>query len=127
MLSLNRPSIGRYLGVLCWVAISTLSACQPVSAQENQQDSKLSNVPKGQNQAKEATVPEGRAAVSFYHDTATTTVADKEPLRLSNKVTPYPVKPVDRPRPLLELGAPFLGNGPIRPGIKTPTGEMLQP
>jgi hypothetical protein len=126
MLLLNRPDIGRYLGMLCWIAISTLFASPYASAQENQQGSKQPTLPKSQNQAEKTTVPEGQAAVNFYHD-KTATVTEKNPLRLSDKVVSYPVEPVDRPRPLLELGDPFLGNGPIQLGIKTPTGQMLQP
>lgn len=47
--------------------------------------------------------------------------------RLSTALVRYPVKPVERLKPLLEIGDPFLGQGPIRPGIKTPFGQMLQP
>jgi len=32
-----------------------------------------------------------------------------------------------RPHPILELGDPFLGTGPIRRGIEIPTGAVLQP
>lgn len=81
-------------------------------------------VPSELNQQQESTVPEGHSVVEFYRG-QTETVND--PLRLSDEVVPYPVTKVERLRPLLELGDPFLGNGPIRPGIKTPTGQMLQP
>lgn len=32
-----------------------------------------------------------------------------------------------RPRPILELGAPFLGSGPLRPGFTMPGGAVWQP
>lgn len=32
-----------------------------------------------------------------------------------------------RPKPLLELGEPFLGTGTLRPGIQLPTGAVWQP
>ncbi|MDQ3563146.1 MAG: hypothetical protein M3436_03065 [Pseudomonadota bacterium] len=93
-------------------------------AQGHQPQSNQSNVPKAQNQATETTVPEGRSAVDFYRDQA---VADDDPWRLPDEVVQYPVDPVERLQPLLEIGDPFLGKGPIQPGIKTPTGQMLQP
>ncbi len=33
----------------------------------------------------------------------------------------------DRPKPIVELGAPFLGTGPIPQGIELPTGAVWQP
>jgi len=54
-------------------------------------------------------------------------VRGEDPWRLSDEFAQYPVEPVDRLRPLLEIGDPFLGKGPIRPGVKTPTGKILQP
>jgi hypothetical protein len=75
-------------------------------------------------QAEQTTVSEGRKAVIF-HQLAATSASD--PWRLSDKYARYPVAPVTRLDPLFELGDPFLGNGPIRPGIKTPTGQMIQP
>jgi len=54
-------------------------------------------------------------------------VRGEDPWRLSDEFAQYPVEPVDRLRPLLEIGDPFLGKGPIRPGVKTPTGQILQP
>ena len=93
-------------------------------AQGHQPQSNQSNVPKAQNHATETTVPEGRNAVDFYRDQA---VTDDDPWRLPDEVVQYPVDPVERLRPILEFGSPFLGNGPIQPGIKTPTGQMLQP
>ena len=93
-------------------------------AQGDQPQSNRSNVPKAQNQATETTVREGRSAVDFYRDHA---VTDDDPWRLPDEVVQYPVDPVERLQPILEIGDPFLGNGPIQPGIKTPTGQMLQP
>jgi hypothetical protein len=92
-------------------------------AQGDQPQSNRPNVP-ARNQATETTVPEGRSVVDFYRDQA---VTDDDPWRLSDEVVQYPVDPVKRLQPVLEFGGPFLGNGPIQPGIKTPTGQMLQP
>jgi hypothetical protein len=78
------------------------------------------------NQQQETTVPQGRDALEFYGDQAVNTVND-EPERLSDERVAYPVSKTKRLRPLLEIGDPFLGSGPIRPGTKTPTGQMLQP
>ena len=69
-------------------------------------------------------ISEGRGAIEFYPDPA---LRKDETRRLSEDFKQYPVEPVDRLRPLLEIGDPFLGRGPIRPGVKTPTGQMLQP
>lgn len=43
------------------------------------------------------------------------------PLKLQTK------KVADRPKPLLELGDPFLGTGPISDGFEIPTGAVWQP
>lgn len=67
-------------------------------------------------------VHEGRTAVDFYPLNNLDQTA-----RLSNKVLEYPSHPVERPGPLLEVGDPFLGIGPISSGVKTPTGQILQP
>jgi hypothetical protein len=67
------------------------------------------------------TKTEGRSAVDFYQ------AASIDSLGLSKRQADYPVSRTERVKPLLELGDPFLGNGPIRPGIKTPFGQMLQP
>ncbi|MCA1702000.1 MAG: hypothetical protein LC808_01505 [Actinobacteria bacterium] len=75
-------------------------------------------------EATETTVPEGRGTVEFYPDRRGT---GEDPWRLPDKGARYPVDPVERLEPLLEIGDPFLGRGPIEPGIKTPTGQMLQP
>jgi hypothetical protein len=77
------------------------------------------------DQLQETTVFGEPGAVEFYNNRETITKND--PLRLSNEKKVYPVNKVERLQPLLELGDPFLGNGPIQPGIKTPTGQMLQP
>ena len=66
----------------------------------------------------------GQSAVEFYQGK---TVRKDDALRLSDEFIQYPVDPVERLKPLLELGDPFLGNGMIRPGIKLPTGQMIQP
>jgi len=119
MLSLIKPSIAQYLGTLCWIAVSTFFACPFVMADGNKPTS-------AESLAEKITLTEGRSAVNFFNPKSVS-ADDKEKLRLSSKATAYPAAPVDRLRPLLELGASFLGNGPIRPGIKAPTGEMLQP
>ncbi|MGD8323580.1 MAG: hypothetical protein PVF50_04370 [Gammaproteobacteria bacterium] len=48
--------------------------------------------------------------------------------RLSDVSIPLAVEGFPaRPRPLLELGSPFLGTGPIRDGFRIPGGAILQP
>ncbi len=93
-------------------------------AQGHQPQGGQSNVPKTQDQVTETTVPEGRSAVDFYPERV---VTDDDLWRLPDEVVQYPVDPVERLQPLLEVGDPFLGKGPISPGIKTPTGQLLQP
>lgn len=68
-------------------------------------------------------IAEGRHAVEFYRPE--TQAAN--PARLSDKTAVYPAVRTERLQPLFELGDPFLGQGPLRPGIETPTGQMLQP
>lgn len=104
------------------MVILLVSAC--ASAQPLNQDSNQKIMSKHAKQSTETTVPEGRRAVEFYPDHAMT---NDDTLRLSDKFIQYPVNPVERLKPILELGDPFLGNGLIRPGIKSPTGQMLQP
>ncbi|MGH8563071.1 MAG: hypothetical protein ACREXW_02900 [Gammaproteobacteria bacterium] len=93
-------------------------------AQGDQPPNGRSNVPITRDPVTETTVPEGRSAVDFYPDRV---VTDDDPWRLPDEVVQYPVDPVERLRPLIEIGDPFLGSGPISPGIRTPTGQMLQP
>jgi hypothetical protein len=77
-----------------------------------------------ENRTPAQSIFEGRNAVNFYNEKST--IFNDEG-RLSSAKRNYPVTRVERVHPLLELGDPFLGNGPIRPGIKTPFGQMLQP
>lgn len=115
----------------CWqltigsAVLAILTGCQ-ASVQVNPETSPLSNVSAARKPVDKPGVTEGRDAVDFYSNTGLTE-KNKNSLLLSDEVVQYPVEPVERPRPLLEIGDPFLGNGPIRPGIKTPTGQMLQP
>lgn len=46
--------------------------------------------------------------------------------RLSDVAIPLADLP-DRPKPLVELGEPFLGTGTLKPGIELPTGAVWQP
>lgn len=103
------------------IVMILVSGC--VSAQHDYQESNHEIMSRLKNQPTETTVPTGRSAVEFYHDQAMTNDA----WRLSDEFVQYPVNPVKRLKPVLELGDPFLGNGLIRPGIKLPTGQMLQP
>ena len=80
----------------------------------------------GKQSKKSANSQEGRSAIHFYHNKAGKQT-ELESLRLSNKTVKYPFEPGQRLRPIVEWGDPFLGNGPIRPGYKTPTGQMIQP
>ncbi len=125
MLLLNKPSVNRRLQTLLPLAMLATFVGSNVSAEENQQNSKpLLSVPDTKNKAQEVSVPEGRSAVEFYRNQKATTDSR---WALSDKVKQYPVEPVERLKPLLEFGDPFLGNGSIQPGIKTPTGQLLQP
>ncbi len=55
-------------------------------------------------------------------------VAAQDASRLSNVALPPQVERVpDRPRPLFELGDPFLGSGPLNEAFVLPTGAALQP
>ncbi len=121
MSSSSRTRLGRHLGSVATLAIFVNGL---VLAQGDQPQSGRSNVPKTQDQATETTVPEGRSAVEFYRDRVRT---DEDLWRLPDEGAQYPVDPAERLEPLLEVGDPFLGSGPISPGIKTPTGQMLQP
>ncbi len=124
ILLLNKTILIRCLGLLLLFAIVAIFYSPQALAHENQQHSIQSSVPDRKNQAEQTTVSEGRSSVDFYRDK---TVTDESQWRLSNKPEQYPVNPVERLQPLFELGDPFLGIGPIKPGIKTPTGQMLQP
>ncbi len=97
-----------------------------MSARASAENSTPSVVPPDQKNVQKPAVPEGRQSVDFYQNTQLTET-DENSYRLSSEDLRYPVDPVERLRPLFEIGDPFLGNGPIRPGIKTPTGQMLQP
>ncbi|MCK5905788.1 MAG: hypothetical protein KAG86_10915, partial [Gammaproteobacteria bacterium] len=100
--------------LLTTIFLVLISGC--VSAQSSFQQSKHS-------QPKEMPIAQGRNAVEFYQHT----MESNDALRLSDEFSQYPVDPVERLKPILELGDPFLGKGLIRPGIKSPTGQMLQP
>jgi hypothetical protein len=53
---------------------------------------------------------------------------DDSPSRMSDIAIPLQVNDVPaRPTPLLELGNPFLGTGPVSLGFKIPTGATWQP
>jgi len=119
MLKSNRTSLRRCLEGALGLA---LLAGAPGLAQAAPEAGKPASAPVDKN----AQAQEGRDRLEFYRDPALT-AADIDGSRLSDHYAPYPVAPAERPRPLLELGDPFLGNGPIRPGIKAPTGQMLQP
>ncbi|RMH21288.1 MAG: hypothetical protein D6696_06115 [Acidobacteria bacterium] len=50
------------------------------------------------------------------------------PSRLSDVALPLQLEGFpERPKPLLELGEPFLGTGTLHPGLKLPTGAVWQP
>lgn len=67
--------------------------------------------------AQDAHDPDERA--DGRHDLKTTFSDEPAPMRLEDVP--------DRPRPLLELGDPFLGTGPISKGFTIPTGALWQP
>ncbi|MGH8548718.1 MAG: hypothetical protein ACRERU_09005 [Methylococcales bacterium] len=115
----------QWQGLPIWPAIVAILT-SPVSAEVNAKDGDRSDARAVERQTGETSVPQGRGAVDFYHYPESTRKNEKA-LPLSDEVVQYPVDPVERPRPLIEIGDPFLGNGPIRPGLKIPTGEVLQP
>lgn len=110
MLKSNSPS------TLCLKIIFGLSLwiCAPISMADDF-DQTLINDPM---------IKEGRQAIEFYEDKGS---VDLKSARLADKVLAYPAVKTERLHPLLELGDPFLGHGPIRPGVEMPTGQMLQP
>jgi hypothetical protein len=125
MLSLIKTNKSWRSGLLLCLAMSSILGHSHALTQETQPN-KPSSDPSVRDKAEKISVHEGRSAINFFHDNAGKS-PDRDSLRLSKAVAKYPVKPVERLRPLFEIGDPFLGNGPIRPGIKTPTGQMLQP
>lgn len=113
---LRRLSLGFMIAQLCCIVLVQESIAD-ASPQSTVLETQVSDP---------AADTEGRKAVAFYQDQQHD--AEKaESLRLTDNILAYPVEPVERLRPLLEIGDPFLGNGPIRPGLETPTGQMLQP
>ncbi|MGH8614596.1 MAG: hypothetical protein ACREYF_21860 [Gammaproteobacteria bacterium] len=123
-MSLSTKTKGRrHIGFRLLLAVFVILGSTQATARGAEQRSDPSTGSKAHDQATE-TVSEGRSAVDFYRDPA---VRGEDAWRLSDEFVQYPLEPVDRLRPLLEIGDPFLGSGPIRPGVKTPTGQMLQP
>ncbi len=118
---LNKANLSHRLRLL---AILLMTATAQVAAEQTQDDGKPKIVLSSEKQADNQSIREGRNAVTFYGGKSS---SSNDQWRLSKEKKSYPVAPVERLQPLLELGDPFLGNGPIRPGIKTPFGQMLQP
>lgn len=114
---LNNAFIGQHHRFL---AAALLIFVTQVVVGDDGQKKDLNIETKAQNQD----ITEGREAVSFYAGKSTNSIDES---RLANTQKSYPAERTQRVQPLLELGDPFLGNGPIRPGIKTPFGQMLQP
>ncbi len=68
------------------------------------------------------------AGAPVIADAAKGVQVDTDRSRLTDRVLDLQLDKVpDRPKPILELGDPFLGVGPIHPGYKLPTGMVLQP
>lgn len=66
------------------------------------------------------------------HDEEQAVEADEHPeehgSRLPDEAIPLQLEGFpQRPKPLLELGEPFLGTGTLRPGFQLPTGAVWQP
>jgi hypothetical protein len=112
-------------GLPVWTAIVAILGSSVASAEVDPTANGRSDA-QAVEQTGETSLAQGRGAVDFYHD-PNLSHENGEALPLSDRVGQYPVDPVERPRPLFELGDPFLGNGPIRPGFKIPTGAVLQP
>ena len=69
-------------------------------------------------------------ADSEYADHAEHADADhgEHSSRLSDEKIPLQIEGFpQRPKPLIELGEPFLGTGTLKPGFKLPTGAVWQP
>jgi hypothetical protein len=111
--------ISTYVTATILLVFSAFNFAEPVSTDVNKSTQK--KTVKNEN---DSLVKEGRKAVEFYRDGSQPFSNES---RLSNTRKSYPSSLVERPQTLLELGDPFLGNGPIRPGIMTPFGQMLQP
>jgi hypothetical protein len=125
MLLSNNINISRHEVWLLWSVIVVFIASPCRSAAELQQNSDKSDRADAQYPAEKINQFEGSEAVHFYRNSASD--ANNDPWRLSDERMNYPVEPVQRLHPLLEIGDSFIGNGPIQPGIKTPAGQMLQP
>ncbi|MHC4377200.1 MAG: hypothetical protein ACYS26_11430, partial [Planctomycetota bacterium] len=46
--------------------------------------------------------------------------------RIRDDREPYPAFEAQRPQPLFEAGDPFLGTGPLQPGTRLSTGQVVQ-
>ena len=122
----NRSHLCRCIELIAWPAIIAMCASPVLHAGEEQQSTVAEKSAAAEHQATKSRPDEGRQALEFY-STSKSSQAVNDAWRLADQVRQYPVDPVERLDLLLELGDPFLGNGPIRPGIKTPFGQMLQP
>ena len=70
----------------------------------------------------------GAAAQEDRHDSEQHGDQHELKTTFSNEPAPMRIEDVpDRPRPILELGDPFLGAGPIGRGFTIPTGALWQP
>lgn len=126
MLRFNNVLTSHCAGWLLQLALLAVFGNPHALAQNSQHSENSSDSAEAVIETRNALIPEGRGAVDFYPH-AGEPDENAQAWRLSDAVVQYPVDPVKRLRPLFELGDPFLGNGPIRPGIKTPAGQMLQP
>lgn len=71
-------------------------------------------------------VPAGVAVAQDSHGEESHGEDDHSGSRFSDKPIPLADLP-DRPKPIIELGEPFLGTGTLKEGITLPTGAVWQP
>ncbi|MFT4925981.1 MAG: hypothetical protein ACI8WB_002076 [Phenylobacterium sp.] len=78
-------------------------------------------------QEQRTVVKEGASVLEFYYPNRSVEEDKNDPNRISDAKLAYPAKTLPRLPVLFESGDAFLNHGPIKPGIETPAGQMLQP
>ena len=121
MLLLNKS-----INPLCLAIASTLLSGCAVSHVTDPISDTVVVVPE-EEQEQRTKVAEGRDAVEFYYADRTDEDDEGDPHRISDKKLAYPAKALPRLPVLFESGDAFLNHGPIKPGVETPSGQMLQP
>ena len=112
-----RSIVQRVSNIRVQTALGLIFAATIQVAALPQVESKLKLVPDAPS---DSTTPEKAKSDGRKHS------KDHNESRLSDQAIPLTRLP-NRPKPLLELGSPFLGTGRIRRGFQLPTGAVWQP